>query len=90
MGQLSVTREYTWEESIESGDEWVTGEEYIDGEFTKYLNNTGKPCDRDSDIWKKCESLAHFSYERSSGNLMVVDMQGSGHTLFTLFTSLLS
>ncbi|CAH3167039.1 unnamed protein product [Porites lobata] len=82
MGQPSVTREYTWEESIES--------EYIDGEFTKYLNNTGKPCDIDSDIWKKCESLAHLSYERSSGNLMVVDMQGSGHTLFTLFTSLLS
>ena len=60
----------------------VTIEEYIDGEFTKYVNNTGIPCRMDSDVRKKCESLAHFSYERSGENLMVVDMQGSGHSLF--------
>ena len=34
-------------------------------------------CERD-----KCESLAHFSYEHSNKELMVVDMQGSGHSLF--------
>ena len=65
-----------------SEEEWVTIEEYIDGEFTKYVNNTGIPCRVDSDVRKKCESLAHFSYERSGENLMVVDMQGSGHSLF--------
>ena len=57
-------------------------EEYIDGEFTKHVNNTGIPCDEDSDIRKKCESLAHFSYERPGENLVVVDMQGSVHLLF--------
>ena len=65
-----------------SEEEWVTIEEYIDGEFTKYVNNTGIPCDEDSDVWKKCESLAHFSYERSGENLVVVDMQGSVQSLF--------
>ena len=79
---LSYKRIYMGRIHGESDDDWVTVEEYIDGEFTKYVNNTGKPCGIDSDIRKKCESLAHFSYEHSSGNLMVVDMQGSGHTLF--------
>ena len=46
------------------------------------MNNTGIPCGVDSDVRKKCESLAHFSYERSGENLIVVDMQGSGHSLF--------
>lgn len=66
----------------QSGDEWVTVEEYIDGKFTKYLNNTGIPCGVNSEIRQKCESLAHFSYERSHENIMVVDMQGSDHILF--------
>ena len=66
----------------QSGDEWVTVEEYIDGEFTKYLNNTGIPCGVNSEIRQKCESLAHFSYERSHENIMVVDVQGSDHNLF--------
>ena len=60
----------------QSGDEWVTAEEYIDGKFTKYLNNTGIPCGVNSKIRQKCESLARFSYERSHENIMVVDMQG--------------
>lgn len=66
----------------ETGEQWVTVEEFIDGEFTKYINNTGLPCGEDSEIRQKCESLAHFSYERSDENIMVVDMQGSGHVLF--------
>ena len=66
----------------QSGDEWVTVEEYIDGKFTTYLNNTGIPCGVNSEIRQKCESLAHLSYERSHENIMVVDMQGSDHILF--------
>ena len=31
---------------------------------------------------KKTESLAHFSYERSDKELMILDMQGSGNYLF--------
>ncbi|KAK2559053.1 Transient receptor potential cation channel subfamily M member 6 [Acropora cervicornis] len=75
MGKSSHTIKYTWEE-------WVTIEEHIDEEFTKYVNKSGIPCGVDSDVRKKCESLAHFSHERSGENLMVVDMQGSVHSLF--------
>ncbi|KAG1652263.1 Transient receptor potential cation channel subfamily M member 6 [Nymphon striatum] len=62
--------------------EWVTVEEFIDGKFSKYINNNGVSCGTDSVIRRKCESLAHFSYEHSNGQLMVVDMQGSNHELF--------
>ena len=63
------TIKYTWEE-------WVTIEEHIDEYFTKYVNKSGIPWGVESDV------LAHFSYERSGENLMVVDMQGSIHSLF--------
>ena len=67
----------------QSGDEWVSVEEYIDGKFTKYLNSTGILCGADYEIRQKCESLAHFSYERSHETIMVVDMQlDSDHILF--------
>lgn len=79
---LTYKKVYMGRISGQTGDEWVTVEEYIDGEFIKYLNNIGIPRGMNSDIGQKCESLAHFSYERSSQNLMVVDMQGSDHTLF--------
>ena len=61
----------------------VSVEEYIDGKFAKYLNNNGKICGDDSRLVQrqKDESLAHFSYEHSSYELMVVDKQGSGHCL---------
>ena len=62
--------------------EWVTVEEYIDGKFTKSLNNTGIPCDVNSEIQQKCESLAPFLYERSHENIMMADIQRSDHILF--------
>jgi len=62
--------------------QWVTVEEFIPGEFTKYINNDGELCGDDSMVRQKCESLAHYSYERSSHELMVVDMQGNGHDLY--------
>ena len=40
---LSYKRIYMGRITGKSGDEWVTVEEYIDGEFSKYLNNTGIP-----------------------------------------------
>ena len=71
---------------LEDG-EYVTIEEFIDGDFTKYLNNTGLVCgNRSTDECKKAECLAHYSYEKSSVNafaqLMLLDIQGSMYTLF--------
>lgn len=62
--------------------ECVTIEEYIPGDFKKYMNNTGAICQHDDDpIALKSTNLAHFSYEKSGGKLMVTDIQGSGYTL---------
>ena len=63
--------------------EYVTIEEFIDGDFTKYLNNTGLVCgNRSTDECKKAECLTRYSYEKSSEKLMLLDIQGSMYTLF--------
>ena len=63
--------------------ECVTIEEFIDGKFTKYLNNTGLLCvDKANPFSQKAECLAHFSHEKSQGKLLLVDIQGSGYDLF--------
>ena len=59
------------------GDECVTVEEFIPGNFEKYVNNTGEVCgDPESDICKKAECFAHYSFIRSDNELMVLDIQG--------------
>ena len=67
---------------LENG-EFVVIEEYIDGKFTKYINNTGLVCGANaSDVSKKAECLVHYSYEKSSKQLMLLDTQDSEYTLF--------
>ena len=46
------------------------------------VNNDGSICEPCSELTEKAERLAHFSYCKSNNQLMVVDMQGSGYTLF--------
>ena len=66
----------------EEGD-YVTVEEFIPGEFIKYINNTGKTCVDPTDaMTQKAECLTHYRYERSDRKLMLVDIQGSGFDLF--------
>ena len=63
--------------------ECVTVEEFIDGKFTKYLNNTGDCCVNETDVMgQKAQCLTHFSYEKSEKKLMLLDIQGSGYELF--------
>ena len=63
--------------------ECVTLEEFIEGDFIKYINNTGITCVSDDDmIGHKAQCLAHFSYQKSNSELMILDIQGSGHMLF--------
>ena len=65
-----------------SNDECITMEEFIPGEFTKYMNNNGKMCVSSSNvIGQKSECLAHYSLEKSNKRLMVTDIQGSSYTL---------
>ena len=61
----------------------VTLEEFIEGEFVKYINNTGEVCVSDDNmLGQKAQCLSHFSYEKSNGELMILDLQGSSHILF--------
>ena len=63
--------------------EYVTVEEFIPGQFKKYINNTGQTCvDRTHIMAQKAECLTHFTYERSKKKLMLVDIQGTGYDLF--------
>ena len=64
--------------------EYVTVEEFIDGTFCKYINNNGNISQggNDDPLTKKAECLAHFSYERSQKEVMLLDIQGCGSCLF--------
>ena len=61
---------------------FVTVEELVDGIFVKYINNDGDICGEDVELTEKAECLAHFSYERSQSEVMVLDIQGCGCSLF--------
>lgn len=63
--------------------ECVTIEEFIPGTFDKHINNTGEVCgDEDLDVCQKAQCFVHYTYERSEKQLMVIDIQGCGYTLF--------
>ena len=66
---------------LDSG-EFVTVEEYIEGDFMKYLNNNGMVCAKNSACSQTAECLAHFSYEKSGQKLMVLDIQATGHKVY--------
>ena len=67
---------------LETG-ECITIEEFVNGIFKKYINNNGLSCVAGDDvIGKKAQCLAHFSYLKSNKSLMVLDIQGCGHTLY--------
>ena len=65
------------------GEEYVTTEEFVDGTFRKYVNNNGNVCDKgdSSALFDKAECLAHFTYERSEKEVMLVDTQGCEYSL---------
>ena len=64
----------------------ITVEAYIPGEFVKYINNDGECLDsagEDLDeLFLKAQCLSHFSYEYSNKELMILDIQGSGYSLY--------
>ena len=66
-------------------DEPVTVEQYVDGDFIKYINNDGSIGVTASPgkkfMYEKAEALVHFSYQESNGKLLLVDLQGSGYNL---------
>jgi len=61
--------------------ECITVEKYLEGEFQKYINNTGDVFGG-SELTMKAEAFSHFTYQKSGQQLMVVDIQGVSHQLF--------
>ena len=62
------------------GEEYVTIEESVDGTFRKCVNNNGSVCDKGDEA----ECLAHFTYEGSEKEVMLLDIQGCEYSLITL------
>ena len=63
-------------------DDLVTLEPYMEGEFMKYINNDGHICEKDSEVADKAETFSHFTYVKSEKELMVLDIQGTGYSLY--------
>ncbi len=65
---------------------YVTVEQFIPGQFVKYVNNTGNIIPALNDVnntrSQKAECLVHFSYIKSRKKLMLVDIQGSNYNLY--------
>ena len=60
----------------------IVVEQFVEGDFVKFLNNTGSVCGEDSELRQKAESLTHFSYEKSDKQLMILDVQGCRYELY--------
>jgi len=48
--------------------EFVSIEEYINGDFIKYINNNGEVCEKGT-VCDKAQAFVHFTYEKSEGKL---------------------
>ena len=59
----------------------ITVEEFVEGEFVKYVNNHGNCYESDrtelDEIFEKAQSLFHFSYEFTEKKMMLLDLQES-------------
>ena len=61
--------------------ECVTVEEFLPGDFQKYVNNNCSICLKDLEITEKAETFAHDTYEKLNNRLMITDLQGVGYNL---------
>jgi len=70
-------------------DEPVTVEEFVSGQFTKYVNNDGKCIILKADahpefkeIFDKAHRLVHYTSLITEEKLMLLDIQGSRYSLY--------
>ena len=63
-------------------DQFITIEQYLSGDFQKYINNTGEIIHRaGGDLALKAEMFSHYTYVKSQNQLMVLDIQGANYSL---------
>ncbi|KAM3536244.1 hypothetical protein MY4038_000402 [Beauveria bassiana] len=66
-----------------ASEENLSLEPFIEGEYIKYNNNSGYVLDDDDNPLNEiAQAFSHFTFERSWGNFLVTDLQGSGN-IFT-------
>ncbi|KAG7380696.1 hypothetical protein PHYPSEUDO_006925 [Phytophthora pseudosyringae] len=58
-----------------------TAEPYIEGEYKKYNNNNGWIRDDGLNLSETAQAFSHFTWQKTFGQLMVVDLQGVGSIL---------
>ena len=61
-------------------NEYVIVEDYLEGEFQKFISNTGWVNPECLSIYKLMPTFAHWTWVHTNGNLMVVDLQGVRYT----------
>ena len=61
--------------------ECVTEEEFLPGDFQKYVNNNCSICLKDLEITEKAETFPHDTYEKLNNRLMITDLQGVEYNL---------
>jgi len=61
--------------------EFVSIGKFIKGDFVKYINNNGEVCEEGT-VCDKAQAFVHFTYEKSEGKLIVLDIHGAGYTLY--------
>eukprot|EP00794_Sanderia_malayensis_P010333 gene10333-11408_t len=68
------------------GNDAVMIEKVINGSFVKYINNTGDIAQKeeDSELISKIEAFSYYTYFKSKGQLMVLELQGVGYQLCEL------
>ncbi|OWZ23531.1 Alpha kinase [Phytophthora megakarya] len=73
---------YEIKDSVEAGlspsMSMFTAEPYIDGEYRKYNNNNGWIRDDGLNLSETAQAFSHFTWQKTFGQLVVVDLQGVG------------
>ncbi|XP_057687570.1 transient receptor potential cation channel subfamily M member 6 isoform X2 [Corythoichthys intestinalis] len=64
-----------------SNGQWLTIERNMSGNFRKYNNNTGEEITPSCSLEELLLSFSHWTYEYSSRELLVLDVQGVGEEL---------
>ncbi|XP_075061136.1 transient receptor potential cation channel subfamily M member 6 [Mixophyes fleayi] len=64
-----------------SANQWLTIEKCMTGEFRKYNNNNGDEITPTTLLEEALLSFSHWTYEFTSGELLVLDLQGVGENL---------
>ena len=64
----------------------ATIEEFINGDFVKYVNGhcvvpPDSSTQDDKAIYEEAETLVHYSYAPPEGKMMLIDIQGCGYAL---------